>query len=113
MLLPCYFYLLLITLALSLKLFNVKLNMGKKTILLRLIIITCLIFGCGSFVRLFYYGVANTFTIVCFYLFIGFILMSIIRLLPFLQKKEWLELFKLTNYKGDYYFTTPKSLNLS
>tara|TARA_B100001971_G_C18157787_1_gene519571 strand:+ start:201 stop:860 length:660 start_codon:yes stop_codon:yes gene_type:complete len=29
-----------------------------------------------------------------------------------LRKKEWLALFKLLNYKGDYYFTTPKSLNL-
>ena len=29
-----------------------------------------------------------------------------------LQKKEWLQLFKLLNYKGDYYFTTAKSLNL-
>ena len=30
-----------------------------------------------------------------------------------LHKKEWKKLFKLINYKGDYYFTTPKSLNLS
>ena len=29
-----------------------------------------------------------------------------------LQKKEWLELFKILKYKGDYYFTTAKSLNL-
>ena len=29
-----------------------------------------------------------------------------------LHKKEWLELFKSLNYKGDYYFTTAKSLNL-
>jgi len=29
-----------------------------------------------------------------------------------LQKKEWLQLFKIINYKGDYYFTTAKSLNL-
>ena len=29
-----------------------------------------------------------------------------------LQKKEWQELFKILNYKGDYYFTTSKSLNL-
>ncbi|OUX38025.1 MAG: hypothetical protein CBE33_01895 [Candidatus Pelagibacter sp. TMED273] len=30
-----------------------------------------------------------------------------------LEKKEWLQLFKMTKYKGDYYFTTSKSLNLS
>ena len=30
-----------------------------------------------------------------------------------MHKKQWLELFKLLNYKGDYYFTTVKSLNLS
>ena len=30
----------------------------------------------------------------------------------FLHKKEWLELFKSLNFKGDYYFTTAKSLNL-
>lgn len=29
-----------------------------------------------------------------------------------LQKKEWVRLFKLLKYKGDYYFTTAKSLNL-
>lgn len=29
-----------------------------------------------------------------------------------LSKKEWLELFRLLKYKGDYYFTTAKSLNL-
>ena len=29
-----------------------------------------------------------------------------------LQKKEWEELFKILNYRGDYYFTTSKSLNL-
>lgn len=29
-----------------------------------------------------------------------------------LSKKEWLELFKFLKYKGDYYFTTAKSLNL-
>ena len=29
-----------------------------------------------------------------------------------LQKKEWIELFKILKYKGDYYFTTAKSLNL-
>ena len=29
-----------------------------------------------------------------------------------LHKKDWVELFKILNYKGDYYFTTPKSLNL-
>ena len=29
-----------------------------------------------------------------------------------LHKKEWLELFKSLKYKGDYYFTTAKSLNL-
>ena len=29
-----------------------------------------------------------------------------------LHKKEWLTLFKLLNYKGDYYFTTSNSLNL-
>ena len=29
-----------------------------------------------------------------------------------LQKKEWQELFKILNYRGDYYFTTSKSLNL-
>ena len=29
-----------------------------------------------------------------------------------LNKKEWLELFKILKYKGDYYFTTAKSLNL-
>ncbi len=29
-----------------------------------------------------------------------------------LSKKEWLELFKILEYKGDYYFTTSKSLNL-
>lgn len=30
----------------------------------------------------------------------------------FLHKKDWKKLFKITNYKGDYYFTTAKSLNL-
>ena len=29
-----------------------------------------------------------------------------------LSKKEWIKLFKILNYKGDYYFTTCKSLNL-
>ena len=29
-----------------------------------------------------------------------------------LKKKDWLELFKILNYKGDYYFTNAKSLNL-
>ena len=29
-----------------------------------------------------------------------------------LKKKEWIQLFKILNYKGDYYFTTAKSLNL-
>ena len=29
-----------------------------------------------------------------------------------LSKKDWLELFRLLKYKGDYYFTTTKSLNL-
>ena len=29
-----------------------------------------------------------------------------------LSKKDWVTLFKLINYKGDYYFTTAKSLNL-
>ena len=29
-----------------------------------------------------------------------------------LNKREWLKLFKILNYKGDYYFTTAKSLNL-
>lgn len=29
-----------------------------------------------------------------------------------LSKKEWIELFRLLKYKGDYYFTTAKSLNL-
>ena len=29
-----------------------------------------------------------------------------------LSKKEWLELFKFLKYRGDYYFTTAKSLNL-
>jgi ubiquinone/menaquinone biosynthesis C-methylase UbiE len=29
-----------------------------------------------------------------------------------LHKNEWLQLFKLLNYKGDFYFTTAKSLNL-
>ena len=29
-----------------------------------------------------------------------------------LKKKDWLELFKILKYKGDYYFTTAKSLNL-
>ncbi len=29
-----------------------------------------------------------------------------------LSKKEWLELFKILKYNGDYYFTTSKSLNL-
>tara|TARA_B100000674_G_C37838052_1_gene913885 strand:+ start:509 stop:1168 length:660 start_codon:yes stop_codon:yes gene_type:complete len=29
-----------------------------------------------------------------------------------LQKKDWIELFKILDYKGDYYFTTAKSLNL-
>ena len=29
-----------------------------------------------------------------------------------LSKKEWLELFRLLKYKGDYYFTTATSLNL-
>ena len=29
-----------------------------------------------------------------------------------LQKKEWQELFKILRYRGDYYFTTSKSLNL-
>lgn len=30
----------------------------------------------------------------------------------FLHKSDWKKLFKITNYKGDYYFTTSKSLNL-
>ena len=30
-----------------------------------------------------------------------------------LHKKDWIELFRTLNYKGDYYFTTTKSLNLS
>jgi len=30
-----------------------------------------------------------------------------------LHKKDWIELFRILNYKGDYYFTTTKSLNLS
>lgn len=30
-----------------------------------------------------------------------------------LHKKEWVELFKLVKYKGNYYFTTPKSLSIS
>ena len=29
-----------------------------------------------------------------------------------LSKKEWIELFKFLKYRGDYYFTTAKSLNL-
>ncbi len=29
-----------------------------------------------------------------------------------LQKKDWVELFKILEYRGDYYFTTAKSLNL-
>ena len=29
-----------------------------------------------------------------------------------LHKKEWIQLFKLLKYKGDYYFTTSKSLGL-
>ena len=29
-----------------------------------------------------------------------------------LCKKDWKKLFKILNYKGDYYFTTAKSLNL-
>lgn len=29
-----------------------------------------------------------------------------------LSKSDWKKLFKILNYKGDYYFTTPKSLNL-
>lgn len=29
-----------------------------------------------------------------------------------LTKKDWIELFKILKYKGDYYFTTAKSLNL-
>ena len=29
-----------------------------------------------------------------------------------LNKKEWLKLFRKLDYKGDYYFTTAKSLNL-
>ena len=29
-----------------------------------------------------------------------------------LHKKDWLELFKLTHYRGDFYFTSSKSLNL-
>ncbi len=29
-----------------------------------------------------------------------------------LKKKDWLELFKILKYRGDYYFTTAKSLNL-
>jgi hypothetical protein len=29
-----------------------------------------------------------------------------------LHKKDWINLFKLLNYKGDYYFTTAKSLGL-
>ena len=29
-----------------------------------------------------------------------------------LNKKDWKKLFKILNYKGDYYFTTAKSLNL-
>ena len=30
----------------------------------------------------------------------------------FLHKNDWIKLFKILNYKGDYYFTTAKSLNL-
>ena len=30
-----------------------------------------------------------------------------------LHKKEWQELFKLVKFKGNYYFTTSKSLNIS
>ena len=30
----------------------------------------------------------------------------------FLSKKDWKKLFKILGYKGDYYFTTAKSLNL-
>ena len=29
-----------------------------------------------------------------------------------LHKKDWIKLFKMINYKSDYYFTTAKSLNL-
>ncbi len=29
-----------------------------------------------------------------------------------LSKTDWVKLFKILNYKGDYYFTTAKSLNL-
>ncbi len=29
-----------------------------------------------------------------------------------LHKREWIKLFKVLDYKGDYYFTTAKSLNL-
>lgn len=29
-----------------------------------------------------------------------------------LHEKEWVQLFKLLNYKGDYYFTTAEKLNL-
>jgi hypothetical protein len=29
-----------------------------------------------------------------------------------LHKKDWIKLFKLLKYKGDYYFTTAKSLGL-
>jgi len=29
-----------------------------------------------------------------------------------LHKKEWVDLFKILKFKGDYYFTTAKSLNL-
>ena len=30
-----------------------------------------------------------------------------------LYKKEWLKLFKLIGFKGDYYFSTAKSLGLN
>jgi ubiquinone/menaquinone biosynthesis C-methylase UbiE len=30
----------------------------------------------------------------------------------FLNKKDWKKLFKILNYRGDYYFTTARSLNL-
>ena len=29
-----------------------------------------------------------------------------------LHKKDWVKLFQLIDYKGDYYFTTAESLNL-
>ena len=29
-----------------------------------------------------------------------------------LSEKDWKKLFKILSYKGDYYFTTAKSLNL-